>query len=286
MVRQAQLVCLVTGPVTASSPTELPTSPMFSTSTLFSLLSLNPFNCHFPTSQTVPIPYENPNKMGLITRTIKLGTYTGLASVGAFFWYTRNDRFVPMSATDPIFAHVLHQKFNPEKNPTTHDLCIRRVPLSDINPSLLEKKGKLVEAFCAGVWSGAGYAFQRAYLSSKYEDPSTASHLWTRESLRNSTYDLGTLITDHFEVVEKTPERIVVRCGDSPRRQDVRASDGLFEMSAVVKPEEGVAEFGLKSCFYQGLGKAETKPMPPHIEWLHRQYTKLWLETALGRVLR
>ncbi|KAL3489505.1 hypothetical protein BJX62DRAFT_239039 [Aspergillus germanicus] len=224
--------------------------------------------------------------MGLITRTLKLGTYTGLASVGAFFWYTRNDRFVPMSATDPIFAHVLHQKFNPEKNPTTHDLCIRRVPLSDINPSLLEKKGKLVEAFCAGVWSGAGYAFQRAYLSSKYEDPSTASHLWTRESLRNSTYDLGTLITDHFEVVEKTPERIVVRCGDSPRRQDVRASDGLFEMSAVVKPEEGVAEFGLKSCFYQGLGKAETKPMPPHIEWLHRQYTKLWLETALGRVLR
>ncbi|KAL2870605.1 uncharacterized protein BJX67DRAFT_377955 [Aspergillus lucknowensis] len=224
--------------------------------------------------------------MGLIKRTLKLTTYTGLASVGAFFWYTRNDRFVDMPATDPIFSHALYNKFNPSKNPTTHDLCIRRVPLSDINPTLLEKKGKLVEAFCAGVWSGWGYAFQRAYLSRKYEDASTSSHLWTPDQLRTSTYDLGTLITDHFEVVEKTPERIVVRCGDSPRRQGVRASDGLFEISAVVKPDEGVAEFGLKSCFYQGLGKAEGAPMPPHITWLHQQYTKLLAETALGRVLR
>ncbi|KAL4807948.1 hypothetical protein BDV18DRAFT_136421 [Aspergillus unguis] len=224
--------------------------------------------------------------MGLITRTLKLGTYTGLATLGGFFAYTRNDRFVPMSATDAIFAHPLYAKFNPSTNPTTHDLCIRRVPLSEINPSLLEKKGRLVEAFCAGVWSGWGYAFQRAYLSRKYEAADTATHLWSTEQLSSSTYPVGTLITDHFEVVEKTSDRIVVRCGDSPRRQDVRASDGLFEISAVVKPDEGVAEFGLKSCFYQGLGKAEGEPMPPHIAWLHRQYAKLWLETGLWKVRR
>ncbi|KAL4757629.1 uncharacterized protein BDW70DRAFT_143059 [Aspergillus foveolatus] len=224
--------------------------------------------------------------MGLITRTLKFGTYTGLASLGAFFAYTRNDRFVDMPPTDPIFNHSLYAKFNPSKNPTTHDLCIRRVPLSEINPSLLEKKGKLVEAFCAGVWSGWGYAFQRSYLSRKYEAADTASHLWTTEQLASSTYDVGTLITDHFEVVEKANDRIVVRCGDSPRRQGVRASDGLFEISAVVKPEEGVAEFGLKSCFYQGLGKAEGAPMPPHITWLHQQYTKLLAETALYKVRR
>ncbi|KAL4966086.1 uncharacterized protein BDV14DRAFT_171593 [Aspergillus stella-maris] len=224
--------------------------------------------------------------MGIITRTLKLGTYTGLASVAGFFAYTRNDRFVPMTPTDPIFGHSLFAKFNPSKNPTTHDLCIRRVPLSEINPSLLEKKGKLVEAFCAGVWSGWGYAFQRSYLSRKYEAADTANHLWTNEQLSSSTYDVGTLITDHFEVVEKTADRIVVRCGDSPRRQDVRASDGLFEISAVVKPEEGVAEFGLKSCFYQGLGKAEDAPMPSHITWLHQQYTKLLSETALYKVRR
>lgn len=94
------------------------------------------------------------------------------------------------------------------------------------------------------------------------------------------------MITDHFEVVDKTPDRIVVRCGGSPRVQEVRESDGLFEMSAVMKPEEGVAEFGLKSCFFQGLGKAESEPMPAHIVWLHKQYTKLWSESAIRNVLR
>lgn len=131
-----------------------------------------------------------------------------------------------------------------------------------------------------------GYAFQRAYLARKYQGPETATHLWSPEELRASKYDKGTLITDHFEVVDKTPDRIVVRCGGSPRVQEVRESDGLFEMSAVVKPEEGVAEFGLKSCFFQGLGKAESEPMPAHIVWLHKQYTKLWSESAIRNVLR
>lgn len=77
-----------------------------------------------------------------------------------------------------------------------------------------------------------------------------------------------------------------MRCGASPRVRDVRESDGLFEISAVVKQEEGVAEFRLKSCFFQGLGKAESQPMPPHIIWLHQQYTKLLSATAIPNVLR
>lgn len=76
-----------------------------------------------------------------------------------------------------------------------------------------------------------------------------------------------------------------MRCGASPRDKEVRASDGLFEMKAEVKPEEGVAEFQLKSCFYQGLGKAEGRPMPPFIEFLHRQYAKLLMETAVRNVM-
>lgn len=36
------------------------------------------------------------------------------------------------------------------------DDCIRKVPLSQIDPKLLEKKGKLAEKFCAGVWGGLG----------------------------------------------------------------------------------------------------------------------------------
>jgi hypothetical protein len=98
---------------------------------------------------------------------------------------------------------------------------------------------------------------------------------------------LDTEITDHFQVVEKTYDRIVVRCGDSPLKRDVRESDGLFEMSVDVKPEEGVAVFYLKSVFFNGLtGQKEGTIMPFHIEWLHRQYAKLWMESALQNVYR
>ncbi|PYH40348.1 uncharacterized protein BP01DRAFT_361362 [Aspergillus saccharolyticus JOP 1030-1] len=227
--------------------------------------------------------------MGLFRRALKLTTIGGTASLGAFFFATRNSVFVPLPLSDPIFHTPGYQSLNPHNNPTSHDLCIRRVPLSEINPSLLEKKGKLTEAFCAGVYSGWGYAYQRRYFSKKYENSSTATDLWTRADLRTSTYEVGTRITDHFEVVEKTPERIVVRCGDSPRKQGVRDSDGLFELSAVVKPEDGVAEFGLKSVFFQGSKQVDgtgAPPMPGYVFWLHKQYTKLWMETGVRNVMR
>jgi hypothetical protein len=132
----------------------------------------------------------------------------------------------------------------------------------------------------------SGYAYQRRYLEKKYKNTTTTAHqLWSPEQLKTSTYDVGTQITDHFEVVSKTPEAIVVRCGDSPLKRDVRDSDGLFEMGVVVKRDEGVAEFRLKSVFYKGLGKADGKPMPEHIEFLHRLYTKLWMETAVRNVM-
>lgn len=135
----------------------------------------------------------------------------------------------------------------------------------------------------------AGYAYQRRYLEKKYRaDPITADHLWDKKDLQSSTYDVGTKITDHFEVVSKNENSIIVRCGDSPRIQEVRASDGLFEMSAEVKKDEGVAEFGLKSIFYNGLGpqpdqegKPPSEPMSPWIKWLHQQYAKVWMETAI-----
>lgn len=66
-----------------------------------------------------------------------------------------------------------------------------------------------------------------------------------------------------------------------PANKASAPSDGLFEIGAVVKQDEGEAEFTLKSCFYQGLGKAEAAPMGPVMVWLHQQYTKLWMETAI-----
>ncbi|KAH8819739.1 hypothetical protein F5884DRAFT_761621 [Xylogone sp. PMI_703] len=223
--------------------------------------------------------------MGVLKFLFKSTLYGAAGSAGAFALWTRNSKFVEPSSTDPLLASPSYLKFNPSKNPVVHDVCVRRVPLDKIKPHLLEKEGRLVEAFCAGVWSGLGYAFQREYLSRKYQNSTTTAHqLWTRDQLRSSTYNVGTEITDHFQVLSKTPESIVVRCGDSPLKRDVRPSDGLFEMAAVVKRNEGVAEFRLTSVFYQGAGKASEKPMPPHIEFLHRLYTKLWMETAIWNV--
>lgn len=76
-----------------------------------------------------------------------------------------------------------------------------------------------------------------------------------------------------------------MRCGDSPLNTGVRDSDGLFEMAVRVKPEQGVAEFQLKSVFFKGLGTASEPPMPEHIAFAHRLYTKLFMETAVRRII-
>lgn len=94
--------------------------------------------------------------MGFIGKFLKISTVGGAASLATFFWATREDRFVNLPLSDHIFHSTYHRKFNPLQNPTFHDLCVRKVPLSEIHPSLLEDKGKLVERFCAGVWGGRG----------------------------------------------------------------------------------------------------------------------------------
>lgn len=100
--------------------------------------------------------FFNLYTMGIIRRSLRLAEYSGYAAIVAFVWKTRNAKFVDMPISDHIFHSSYFHKLNPERNPTTHDLYIQKVPLSDINPALLNTKGKLVEAFCAGVWSGSG----------------------------------------------------------------------------------------------------------------------------------
>lgn len=223
--------------------------------------------------------------MGILRTTIALTGWGSLAGALTFVGLTRNSKIRSVDAQDYIFHHTLFARLNPNQSPVTQDLCVRRVALGKIKPELLEKDGALVQHFCAGVWSGIGYAIQRRYLERKYRGPKTAHMLWEQRDLKNSEYEVGTLITDHFEVVAKTPESIIVRCGDSPSIQDVRASDGLFEMTAEIKKDEGVAEFGLKSVFFNGLaGDGPEGPMPWHIQWLHQLYDKVLMESAIRNV--
>ncbi|EME49282.1 hypothetical protein DOTSEDRAFT_40523 [Dothistroma septosporum NZE10] len=229
--------------------------------------------------------------MGVLKKTFAVASWSAFGSTAGYYLWTRKNKIVDVSPTDYIFNSTIYARLNPSDAPVTQDLCLRRVPLKKIRPELLEKEGKLVEAFCAGIWGGWGFAYQRSYLDKKYRnDPEydTSEHMWDTKELKSSAYEVGTKITDHFEVVSKTGNSVIVRCGDSPRRQDVRASDGLFEMLAEVKEDEGVVEFGLKSIFFKGLNTGgETKgPMPPHIQWLHQQYDKIWMETALSNVTR
>lgn len=132
-----------------------------------------------------------------------------------------------------------------------------------------------------------GFTVQRKYLEFKYRNDTTTKHqLWTKKQLLESTYPEGTEVTDHFAVLSRTQSSILFRCGDSPLKNPStpRESDGLFEMSATISPQ-GFAEFRLKSVFYQGEGKTEKAPFAdqPVMDFLHRMYAKLWMESALGR---
>lgn len=216
--------------------------------------------------------------MSVFRTTLAVAGWGSLGGVLGYKIWTRKSEVHPLPTTDYLFGTTLFARYNPYNNPVTRDVCTRRVPLQQIRPELLEREGALVEAFCGGVWSGWGYAYQRRYLEKKYRDSETASQLWDRKDLEASTYETGTIITDHFEVVAKSENSIIVRCGDSPRKNEVRDSDGLFEMVAEVKKEEQVAEFQLKSVFYNGVaqpdkeGKPLPEPMGPFVQWLHMEY--------------
>jgi hypothetical protein len=77
-----------------------------------------------------------------------------------------------------------------------------------------------------------------------------------------------------------------VRCGDSPLNKEHRSSDGLFSMEVTTDREKQTATFHMKSVFVDTTpeGKA-AQAMPAGMQFLHRLYTKLWMETATRKLL-
>ncbi|KFZ01190.1 hypothetical protein V500_00856 [Pseudogymnoascus sp. VKM F-4518 (FW-2643)] len=213
--------------------------------------------------------------------TAILGT-TGVTGLALFA--TRRSAIVDVPATDPIYSSSAYRAQNVNNNPVTQDIVVRRVPLSTIRPELLEKEGALVEAATSGVFGGLAYDFQRRYLARKYRNPSTETDLWTRPAILSSDFAKGTIVTDHFEVVDRSTTEVTVRCGGSPREQGVREGDGLFKISVRVEKERGEVELGLTSVFFQGKGVAQGEPMPAWIKWLHGVYGKLLMEDAVKRM--
>ncbi|RGP62695.1 hypothetical protein FSPOR_9082 [Fusarium sporotrichioides] len=209
-------------------------------------------------------------------------------STAAAYLASQNPVISPLPANDPIWSSRLFRRANPNGNPATQDVVIKRIPLDNIRPELLQKNGDLALEFCRGIWSGWGYDIQRRYLSFKWRGPETEQQLWDPEQLSTSTYDRGTAITDHFEVVEKTATSITVRCGDSPRNQTPRPSDGLFQISATIDKTHEEVELRLKSILFSSEGKVAGNkgPMPGWMTELHQWYARIWAETGSWRLLK
>lgn len=122
--------------------------------------------------------------MGIVRTTLALAGYGSLAAAGSFFAVTRKCRLQDVPASDHIFNTTLFARYNPNNAPVTQDVCLRRVPLSNIRPELLESEkkgeGKLVEAFCQGVWGGIGtFARYNIHMTKKTD--------WDNTRLRLST---------------------------------------------------------------------------------------------------
>jgi hypothetical protein len=201
------------------------------------------------------------------------------------FW-TRKTKFVPYDTNSPDLSTEVARKHNPASNPPVCiDHAVRTVPLDKLKTT---DKRELTRGFCAGIWSGVGYRVQRRIMERKYRNlPGREKMLWDREELRDSSYDVGTVITDHFQVLEKTDDKVVVRCGDSPLNEAPRPSDGLFSMEVETDKEKQTATFHLKSVFVDTTPEGKNaKPLPWHMQYLHRLYTKIMMESAIKTLVK
>lgn len=80
-----------------------------------------------------------------------LGTSTAAAYLAA-----KNPVISPLPSSDPILSSKLYRSRNPSGNPTTQDICIKRIPLDKIRPELVSREKDLALEFCRGLWSGWG----------------------------------------------------------------------------------------------------------------------------------
>ncbi|KAK7430974.1 hypothetical protein QQZ08_002504 [Neonectria magnoliae] len=231
------------------------------------------------------LPFITRRRLLGVAKTVAGVSATGTA--GLWFW-TRKCQFEEFGPeTDDLFRHPLLKQINPGNKPDSHDMCVRRVPFSQLKPELLQDAqqggSKLVEAYSAGMWGGYGYAVQRNILES-FKDDSNREDVWAKEDLLKSTYEPGTYITNHFHVLEKTPRSLTMRGCFSPRQSPPEpvSVDNLVELRTDLDTARQVAVFKLKTITFDGTQGASQEPDPfgGFAGWLHRQYAALLLESA------
>lgn len=100
------------------------------------------------------MPLITLSTMTILSKTAAITGWGSLAGIGSFIYMTRKSSVAPLPPSDYLFNHTLYARYNPNNAPVTQDICTRQVPLNKIRPELLEGEGKLVEAFCQGIWGG------------------------------------------------------------------------------------------------------------------------------------
>jgi hypothetical protein len=154
----------------------------------------------------------------LVGITGGLGANALLAySVSSF--YTRNTKFVPFDTSAPDLTTKTFRNHNPLNNPPACiDHAIKQIPYGKL-PEKYWVKGSggrisvdqkaLTTDFCRSIWSGVGFRVQRRILERKYRAlEGREDHLWDVKDLEKSSYQVGTKIVDHFEVVEHTDDKV------------------------------------------------------------------------------
>lgn len=153
-----------------------------------------------------------------------LGVFVGIAGglganvllgYGVMSFYTRNTKFVPYDPSHADLATDVFKKHNPTSNPPVCiDRAIKQIPYASLPEKYRLKDDKIDKAhlatdFCRGIWGGIAFRVQRRYLDRKYRAlPGREDHLWDVKDLEKDSYEVGTKIVDHFEVVEHTDSKV------------------------------------------------------------------------------
>lgn len=85
----------------------------------------------------------------------------GVTSTSSFYIWTRRCNWVAIDeGNDSIMSSKFFKKYNPYRNPTLIDVCVRHVELSELPPELVEDARRggtmLIEKFSASVWGSGG----------------------------------------------------------------------------------------------------------------------------------
>ncbi|KAI1385858.1 uncharacterized protein F4822DRAFT_432717 [Hypoxylon trugodes] len=218
--------------------------------------------------------------MGVIRKV--LGTAVVATGGGAAYLTATTNITTPLPTDDEIWATKSFKKLNRFQNPVVEDVCWKRLPLSQVRPELRNDEKALATEFCRGLWAGYAYAPQRIILTLALKNPKTENQLFDQKQLASSKYELGTRFSDHFEVVERTNNSIMVRAGGSPLEPGPRDMDGLLVASAKVDKAAGTVDVSLKTTFFNSVEPVRDgkKPTPFVAEVLHRFYSRAMVDNA------